>query len=97
MTSEYWIAILGLVATATAVMWIALQGGKLRVQHRVRFICPNLRRTVECRIAQDIRTGQWKQVLTCSVFTDPNVLECDRKCARVANLGLIQPSVGGTA
>lgn len=96
MASEYWIglAILGVVAMAAALTWIALTGGRLRYRHSVRLICPNLGRPVECRILQDIRTGQWRQVLTCSAFADPNVLDCDRKCARVANLGFLQPHVG---
>jgi hypothetical protein len=97
MTSEYWIglAILGLAAMAAA--WIVLKSGRLRYQHSVRLICPNLGRSVECRILQDVRTGQWKQVVTCSAFADPYALDCDRKCARVANLGFLQPHVGGAA
>ncbi|HJS57100.1 MAG TPA: hypothetical protein VKA01_03270 [Vicinamibacteria bacterium] len=97
MTPEYWIVVLGVVAVAAALTWIVLMGGRLRCQRGVRLICPNLGRPVECRILQDIRTGQWRQVLSCSAFEDPDALDCDRKCARVANLGFLQPHVGRAA
>lgn len=94
MTS-YWIVLSGLALVALAVAWIALRGGGLCREHSVRFVCPHLGSTVDCRILQDIRTGQWRQVRTCSAFTNPEEIVCDRKCHRIANLGFL--SVGMAA
>lgn len=96
--SVYWVGtVAGLVLVVLALTWIAFRGGKLRREQSVRFVCPHLAILVDCRIVQDIRTGQWKQVLACSAFADPKELGCDRECARVANLGFRQPHVSRAA
>lgn len=66
----------------------SLLGGGLRREQRFGFLCPHLGKSVDCRVAQDVRTGQWKAVRACSAFDDPEQVLCDLECARLANLGL---------
>ena len=33
-----------------------------------RFVCPERGTSVHCRMVQDIRTGQWKIIQSCSAF-----------------------------
>jgi len=67
--------------------WIGLQGGELQHEQRLRFVCPQFDQPVDCRIVQDVRTGQWRRVVACSAFTDPTEVVCERECARIMNLG----------
>ena len=53
----------------------------------MRLVCPRLGRPVDCTIVQDIRTGQWARVESCSVFHPPSAVACDQECARTMNLG----------
>ncbi len=86
--TPYWIGFAaGLALLAVALAWLASQGGRARREQRVRFVCPHLRSVVDCRMVQEIRTGQWKELATCSAFADPELISCDRECVRLANLG----------
>ncbi|HET7293429.1 MAG TPA: hypothetical protein VFM88_13470 [Vicinamibacteria bacterium] len=86
--TPYWIGLAsGLALVALALAWIAFQGGKLWGERSVRFTCPHLGSVVDCRIVQDVRTGQWKELVACSAFADPDRNTCDRECVRLANLG----------
>ena len=91
MTPSDWMTMLGIAlmvgAVVTAVvLWLA--DGRLRREHTCSLMCPYLHTDVECRIVQDIRTGQWKALIACSAFAVPEHVSCDRECARLANLGL---------
>jgi hypothetical protein len=57
-----------------------------RAQAR-RLACPASGETVDTVLVQDIRTGQWKAVRSCSAYRggEPH---CDLDCARLMNLGL---------
>ena len=48
--------------------------------------CPLSGETVRALMVQDIRTGQWKSVRSCSAHPLGEVL-CGRDCARLMNLG----------
>ncbi len=90
MTPSDWLTVLGVslvvAAVATAVsLW--LMDGRLRREHTCSLVCPHLHTGVECRIVQDVRTGQWKAVNACSAFAVPERVLCDVECARLVNLG----------
>lgn len=67
------------------------EGGGLRKIQGCRFACPARRTMVICRILQDVRTGQWLDVQSCTAFDVPDHVECDQECARLLNLGFRLP------
>lgn len=83
-----WLGLLFLGAYLLAVVAIALRGGRLERVQGCSFMCPLLHQPVGCRISQDVRTGQWLRVLSCSGFGDPDELRCGQECIRLINLGL---------
>jgi hypothetical protein len=94
MTPEHWVGILGglaLAAVVAALARVGLTGSGLSREQSCRFVCPWLARTVDCRIVQDMRTGQWKQVTACSAFTRPDAVLCEQDCARMMNMGFRLP------
>jgi hypothetical protein len=84
---------LGLAAVAGGLAWLALKRGALEHEQRCHVSCPLDHEEVECRIVQDVRTGRWTHVRSCSSFADPTAVSCDRECVRLMNLGLRQPTV----
>jgi hypothetical protein len=68
-----------------------LGGGAFEHLQRTRFVCPKHRRAVECHVVQDVRTGQWKRVESCSAFDDPHQVTCSQECRRLLNLGFRMP------
>jgi hypothetical protein len=92
----YWIGP-GLALVVLVLAWLGLRGGKAAREQSVRLVCPHLKSVVDCRIVQDIRTGQWKQLNFCSAFADPEDNTCDLECLRRANLGLLTPQLRRTA
>jgi len=78
---------LALAALVGVLARIGLSGGVLKRPQECRLVCPRFHEGVECTIVQDIRTGQWKDVLSCSAFPEPGKLLCDRECAQARNLG----------
>ncbi len=94
MSPEEWTRLLAGLALGAGVggaAAVALRGGALERVQECRFVCPRFRETVTCRILQNIRTGQWKDVEACSAFTDPEKLLCERECTRLLNLGFRLP------
>jgi hypothetical protein len=92
MTPEEWAGMAAgaaLAAVGGSVAWRVLQEGTLHLSREYCFECPRFREDVRCRVVQDVRTGQWKDVESCSAFAQPHRLLCDRECARVSNLGLL--------
>ena len=83
---------LALVAVVAGLAWLGLRGGGLQRTQECRLVCPRYGMDVECRIVQDIRTGQWKKVEECTAFRDPTRVLCDEDCARVMNLGFRLPA-----
>ena len=91
MTPSDWLSVLGaslIVAAVTTGVALWLMDGRLRREQSCSLLCPHLHKSVECRIVQDVRTGQWKALKACSVFAPPEQLLCDCECARLVNLGL---------
>jgi hypothetical protein len=78
---------LALVAALAALGWLGLRSGSLFREQSCRVVCPLSGETVDCKIVQDIRTGQWKHVQACSAFEDPRQVVCEQDCARLTNLG----------
>jgi hypothetical protein len=94
MTADWLVVLSGLallVAVAT-LAWLGLRGGSLRRTQAVDVLCPRFGMAVECRIVQDVRTGQWKKVEACSAFRDPSQVVCDEDCAKAMNLGFRLPA-----
>jgi hypothetical protein len=90
-----WAGLVAGVALAAVLAALALVGlwmGRLRREQSCRFVCPVHQKSVECRIVQDPRTGQWKQVQACSAFADPREVTCEQDCARLMNLGFRLPA-----
>jgi hypothetical protein len=90
MTFVEWVGLAGGMAILVlwgGLAWLGLRGGKARCVHTSRFVCPALGVAVDCRMEQDLRTGQWKHVESCSAFADPSQITCDLECARTLNLG----------
>lgn len=83
-----WLGLLLLAAYLLAVAGITFRGGRLERVQGCRFMCPLLREPVGCRIRQDVRTGRWLRVESCSRFGDPEELSCGQECIRLMNLGL---------
>jgi hypothetical protein len=67
-----------------------ITGGWLRKELSFQVACPRDGRAAECRVVQDVRTGQWKQVVACSL-ADLEHEPCGLECARLANLGFAMP------
>ena len=93
----YWIGFLSGLALLLVLAWLGLRGGKAAREQSVRSVCPHLKNVVDCRIVQDLRTGQWKALTACSAFADPEDNTCDLECLRLANLGLLTPELRRTA
>jgi hypothetical protein len=87
--TPYWIGFIAGLALLLVLAWLGLRGGKAAREQSVRFVCPHLKSVVDCRIVQDLRTGQWKRLNACSAFADQEDNTCDRECLRLANLGLL--------
>lgn len=79
------------VVAALSLAWIGLRGGGLRQEKTVRLGCPVFGGEVECEMLQDVRTGQWKSVRSCSAFAVPTQVSCEQDCARLQNLCLPSP------
>jgi len=73
-----------------ALAWIGLSRWPLRRSQACRFACPLSAEPVDCDMVQDIRTGQYKAVRSCSAFPEGEV-RCALDCARLMNLGLRLP------
>jgi hypothetical protein len=100
MTLELALALLGGLALGVLVATLArigLRGGNLRQALDYRLVCPRLETRVDCRIVQDIRTGQWKRVESCSVFEDPHEVLCEAECVRLMNQGRLLPEAWRSA
>jgi hypothetical protein len=75
-----------------ALGYLGLRGGRLRHAQRRRFVCPELGAEVDCEIVQDVRTGQWKEVRSCSVFAAGEGIPCEQECRKVMNAGFTLPA-----
>ena len=95
MIGNSWFGLLsGLVLAflVAAVARLAFRGGALRRTTFCAFGCPEGRGPVNCRILQDIRTGQWMAVQSCSALLEaPGAATCVEECRERANLGLLVP------
>ena len=85
------LAVIGFALLVTgALVAFRVSGQPLwRAQAR-HLTCPLSAETVDAVMVQDIRTGQWKAVRSCSAQPDGEV-RCERDCARLMNLGLPLP------
>lgn len=87
-----------LIGVVLLLARVGLHGGALRREQHGLLVCPQSNEVVACRIEQDIRTGQWAQVHSCSgvAFGEQ---ACHEECTRALNLGLRlpQPLAGSAA
>ena len=91
MMTESWTGLpLGLAAAAgvAALARVGLRGGRATYAHTCHFLCPLSGDLADCEMVQDVRTGQWKEVRSCSLFPGAEALPCERDCAARLNLGL---------
>lgn len=94
MTLTEWTTPLAGVALTIVVIalgYLGLRGGKLNWAQRRRFVCPEREAEVDCQIVQDVRTGQWKEVQSCSAFAADEGLPCEQECRKVMNAGYTLP------
>ena len=80
-----------IIVAALSLARIGLRGGWLRQEKSVHLACPVFGGDVDCEMVQDVRTGQWKAVRSCSAFAEPTQVSCEQDCARLLNLGLPSP------
>jgi hypothetical protein len=88
-----WVGIVsGLLLIGVVLMLarVGLHGGALRREQQGLLVCPQSNEVAACRIEQDIRTGQWKQVHSCSGLAFGEDL-CHQECTQLMNLGLRLP------
>ena len=88
MISSGWGAlVLALVLGAALVAWLSFNGriGGLRRPQKRRIECPRSHEPADCVLVQDIRTGQWKELRSCSALAPGATCEVD--CAKLLNLG----------
>ena len=88
----YWMGITDMIVLLLvgAILLVAVAGitrDGLHREQRLHLVCPRLDRPVDCTIVQDVRTGQWTGVESCSAFDPPSAVACDQDCARAMNLG----------
>jgi hypothetical protein len=94
MTPTEWTSPLAGVALTVVVIalgYLGLRGGALRRSEKRRFGCPELGADVDCEMVQDVRTGQWKAVQSCSAFAADEGLPCAQECRKVLNAGYALP------
>ena len=84
---------LALAALAGGLAWVGLKGGGLQHEQRCDVVCPLSGETVGLRVVQDVRTGRWTRLRSCSSFAEPTAVTCDRECVRLMNLGLRRPTI----
>jgi hypothetical protein len=72
----------------TALAWRVLRMGRCRCTQSCSFLCPRYRSLVSCEMEQDVRTGQWKELQSCSIFRKGEDVPCDWACLRRLNLGV---------
>lgn len=98
MTVEDWTPVAAFVIVAFALSALAragLRGGELRRTQTLPLWCPTSGDLVSCHIVQDVRTGQWGEVVSCSRFGAAAVT-CGQECAGLLNLGLPPDARDGT-
>lgn len=89
MSATAWMVLLSLalvIAVAVAAR-LGPFGARFGHDQACSVVCPTLRQTVDCRMAQEVYTGQWQTVKACSAFPGWSDLPCDKGCARMMNLG----------
>lgn len=79
-----------LVVVVLLLARVGLRGEALRREQHGLLVCPQSNEVVACRIEQDIRTGQWKQVHSCSGVAFGELI-CHQACTQLMNLGLHLP------
>lgn len=77
--------VVGLVLVG--VFWLGFRGGGLARSQRLRLRCPRRGEQAEATLVQDVRVGQYRDVLVCSLLEDPYAVTCDQECRRLLNLG----------
>jgi hypothetical protein len=82
-----------LAVVVGALAWIGLSRWPLHRSQACHFACPLSAEPVDCDMVQDIRTGQYKAVRSCSAFPEGEV-RCALDCARLMNLGFRLPPAG---
>jgi hypothetical protein len=90
MMGNAWVGVLYAVLCAAAVaalVFLGLRRTSCRSAQACGFMCPNYRSYVDCEIVQDVRTGQWKELRSCSIYRRVADLPCDQDCVRRLNLG----------
>jgi hypothetical protein len=70
-----------------ALASFGLRRERYRASQQCRFACPRFGTEVECELVQELRTGQWKELRSCSRFSRLEDVDCDPECARLLNLG----------
>ena len=89
MSVAAWMVLLPLALLA--VLFVAARfgpfGRRFRHAQEVCLVCPTLGETVDCRMDQEVYTGQWQSVTACSAHPGQSDPPCDKDCVKRMNLG----------
>jgi len=81
----HFIDLIPFIVGGVVLGWLAWREAVVRRQYRIefkRFICPTLRRKIDAEIVRDAESGVAIGVKSCSAFTDPETVACDKECVR---------------
>lgn len=90
MISDDGIAFLFGVLVAAGVFALArwgLRRERYGCSQVCQFVCPRLGEVADCVLIQDVRTGQWKRLRSCSLLSEASE-PCEWDCVKRLNLGL---------
>jgi len=96
MNPDSWLGIasgVAWIAAVGALARLALRDGELAEARNCRFLCPQTGRPANCWMIQDIRTGQWRQMRSCSALAEMGLASCREECRREMNHGFLKPWV----
>jgi hypothetical protein len=89
MSATAWMVLLPLtlVLVIAAAARFGPFGRRFRRAQAVRLVCPTRCEDVDCRIEQEVYTGQWQAVTSCSAHPGQGDPPCDKDCMKATNLG----------
>lgn len=75
------------VLGAAFLAWLAFSRrfGPLRRAQQRHVVCPRSHEHADCVLVQDVRTGQWKELRSCTALGAEG--SCEKDCAKLMNLG----------
>ncbi len=88
MTGEaHWMDPLLMLLGGLGVVFMIWMGSRVELlrRRRRRLICPQIGKSVDCRLVQDTLTKDWLDVEQCSVFGPTQRVSCGKACLSTLN------------